>query len=102
MRSLSSGDGQTMPPSRKDPFDEYRELILLTLDDLKKGIASLNVKVDDGRRDVNDRFDELRRSDIEAMKIDIAMLKVKAGAWGAIGGLLAGAVMSTVVAKMMG
>jgi hypothetical protein len=91
-----------MPPSRKDPFDEYRELILLTLDDLKKGIAALNVKVDDGRKEVHDKFEELRRGDIEAMKIDIAMLKVKAGAWGALGGLVAGATISAAVAKMMG
>ncbi len=52
-------------------WDEYRRLVVDTLDRLDHNIGDLKKSVD-------------------VANINIAMLKVKAGFWGALGGLMAG------------
>jgi hypothetical protein len=37
---------------------------------------------------VSDKFDKLKDGDITTMKVEIAMLKVKAGVWGLLGGMI--------------
>ena len=75
---------------REGGFDEYRRLILQSLEQLGKDIAGINTKID-----------EMRRNDLEGMKIDIAMLKVKAGMWGAVGGAAGGAIIAALVGKLV-
>jgi hypothetical protein len=58
-------------------WTEYRKLILAELERLSASI-----------HDTNRKIDEFRSDDIAQIKVEIAMLKVKAGAWGALAGLL--------------
>jgi len=55
-------------------WGEYRRLILQELERLARQVQELNIKIDN-----------FRASDIADIKVEIAMLKVKAGVWGAIG-----------------
>lgn len=81
-----------MPPrTRTGGFDEYRHLIMETLERLERGITAIDVKVD-----------SLRTQEVEAIKIDVAMLKVRASIWGAIAGSVGGAVVGALVAKVFG
>jgi hypothetical protein len=92
-----------MPPPTRLPDDELdrRYLILDSLERLAKEIAALRERLDDQREEIGARFDALRRHDLEGMKIDIAMLKVKASMWGAVGGAIAGAILSTLIGKLI-
>lgn len=82
-----------MPPSRTRDggFDEYRHLIMETLERLQRGITAIDVKVD-----------ALRNQEVEALKIDVAMLKVRASLWGALAGCVGGAVVGVLVTKVLG
>ncbi len=71
------------PPNREGNFDEYRMLIMETLKSLQDEIRGM-------------------RGDITQIKVAVGQLQVRAGFWGALGGLIAGAVISAAVAKMMG
>lgn len=71
------------PPNREGNFDEYRMLIMETLKSLQDDIRGM-------------------RDDIIEIKVAVGQLQVRASAWGALGGLLAGAVISAAIAKMMG
>ena len=55
----------------------YQRLVLGRLDALDKKVEMLA-----------DDIHEMQREDINALKIEVAMLKVKAGIWGAAAGLL--------------
>jgi hypothetical protein len=74
-----------MPPSRapKDGgFDEYRMLILQTLETLERKIEAL-------------------QDDITTIKVAVGQLQVRAGLLGALGGAIGGAVISALVAKVL-
>lgn len=58
-------------------WGEYRRLILSELERISRDLELLS-----------DKLDHFRQDEISKIKIDVAMLKVKAGAWGAIGGLM--------------
>jgi hypothetical protein len=60
----------------------YRRLILAEIQRVSRDIEAINQKLD--------RF---RESDLQEIKVDIAMLKVKASAWGGLAGLIAALVM---------
>ena len=60
-------------------WSEYRRLILAELERLNTLIS------DTGRK-----IEETRSTDIAQLRIEIAMLKVKSGMWGALGGLVTG------------
>ena len=57
-------------------WGEYRKLILSELE-----------RISGDLKDLNTRLDLFRQDEISKIKIDIAMLKVKAGAWGVLGGV---------------
>jgi len=59
---------------------EYRQLILSELHRLQSNIIDLGNKID---RNYNDYQAEMSK-----IKIDVAMLQVKSGVWGAVAGLL--------------
>ena len=64
-------------PGDEQDWYQYRRLILSRLDDLGKSIDEVNVKID-----------AMHRDEITRLKVDVAMLQVKAGIWGGgIGGL---------------
>lgn len=54
----------------------YRRLILA---ELKRISASLNA--------LDAKIERMRSDDIGSLKVDVAMLQVKAGIWGVLGGL---------------
>lgn len=58
-------------------WPEYRRMVLAELERLNKGISDLHSKIDGA---TNQR--------ISKNEIDIAMLQVKSGVWGAAAGLL--------------
>jgi hypothetical protein len=58
-------------------WGEYKRLILQELERLSKEVALLNIKLDNFRSD-----------EIAGIKVEVAMLKVKAGVWGAICGAI--------------
>jgi serine/threonine protein kinase HipA of HipAB toxin-antitoxin module len=65
---------------------EYRRLILSELERVGREISLINAKID--------RF---RQEDLAQIKTDLALLKFQAGAWGAGGGILFGAIMTAVL-----
>ena len=73
-----------------ESWSEYRRLILQALERLDGEIRGLNGKIDAFRAD-----------DIATIKVEVAMLKVKAGMWGAIMGLITG-VLAGLVAYLKG
>lgn len=58
---------------------EYRRLVIAELERTNRLISELNSKIDD-----------IRANDISQIRIEVAMLQVKAGVWGGLGGLIAG------------
>lgn len=66
-------------------WNEYKLLVLDQLEGLKGQVRSLEAKVDGFRAD-----------DIANVKVEIALLKQKAGIWGAIAGLVPGAIAALV------
>lgn len=64
-------------PEAGDSWTEYRKLVVQELERLDHSISQLSTKID-----------EFMRGDISKIKIDIAMLQVKAGVWGVLGGVL--------------
>lgn len=68
---------------------EYRRLILSELERISKALGEVDKKVD-----------ALRTDDLSSLKVEIAMLKVKSGAWGGLGGLIV--VLATVLVKFLG
>lgn len=69
-------------------FDEYKRLLLSELERMSGDLAALNAKLD-----------ALREDDLTALKIDVAMLKVKASLLGAAGGVLV-AILSRLLEKL--
>lgn len=61
-----------------DTWDRYQKLVVKTLADLNDGQTAM-------------------QKEIAGMRVDIAMLKVKSGIWGFVGGLLV-----AVAAALMG
>jgi hypothetical protein len=66
-------------------WNEYKLLVLDQLEGLKGQVRSLEGKMDAFRAD-----------DIANVKVEIALLKQKAGLWGAIAGLVPGALAALV------
>lgn len=71
-------------------WGEYRRLILSELERISKDLEVLS-----------DKLDLFRRDEISKIQIDVAMLKVKAGVWGAAGGLMV-ALAATLIRVMGG
>jgi hypothetical protein len=60
-----------------DNWQTWSKFVLTDLERLRAQIAELDTK-----------FDSLKDDQISKLKIEIAMLKVKSGVWGSIGGLI--------------
>ena len=109
-RSSESNGPMTPPPRQLDGgWTEFKHLILESLQRLQgdingireKDLTDLRQCIDEVKDDMRDRLDTLRREDLDAMKMDIVMLKVKAGMWGAMAGLIGGAIISALIAKLI-
>lgn len=61
----------------RNGWSGYQRLVLGRLDQLDKKVEQLG-----------DDIHAMQREDINSLKIEVAMLKVKAGIWGAAAGLL--------------
>jgi hypothetical protein len=95
MRSPSFGDDPTMPPpNREGGFDEYRMLILQSLQTLERKVETLP-------KDISDVRESLQK-DITEIKVAVGQLQVRAGLLGALGGAIGGAIISVLVAKAFG
>lgn len=60
-------------------WDRYQKLIISELERLGKAIAEVDRKFDTDR---NDKWEAMRK-----IEIKVAMLEVKCGMWGALGGV---------------
>ncbi len=58
-------------------WGQYRKLILSELQRISQDL-----------KDLGSRLDTFRDAELSQIKIDVAMLKVKAGVWGGMSGLL--------------
>lgn len=70
-------------------FKEYRLLILDQIKVCREGIKSLDEKMDLVRNDVSDRVGKI--------KVEVAMLKVKSGLWGAAAGMIPVAIVMVMM-----
>lgn len=80
---MSGGNDNRNKPS--DPWQgngwtQYQKLVLAELERNAEGIKELNEKKDERLKEMNIQFGEI--------KIQIAMLKVKAGIWGLMAGMV--------------
>jgi len=66
-------------------WNEYKLLVLDQIEKVCRQVGELERKVD-----------AMRADDITAVKVEIALLKQKAGLWGAIAGLIPGALAALV------
>jgi hypothetical protein len=64
------------PDRLGDGWDEYRRLVLGEITRISTALDTMNVKLE--------RF---HTDEIAQLKVDIAMLQVKSGVWGAIAGV---------------
>lgn len=82
-----------MPDSNEERDErdwfQYRRLILSELTRISNAIAEVDAKIE-----------RLRSDEISKLKVDVAMLQVKAGMWGALGGLAIA--LGTVLLKLGG
>lgn len=58
-------------------WGEYRRLVLQELERINSGLDA-----------ANESINKLRREDIAQIKTDIAILQLKAGAWGGLAGVI--------------
>jgi hypothetical protein len=72
--------------SQKNGWDSYQKLVLAKLED-HSGLLDLLSK----------EVSELRNKDITELKVEIAMLKIKAGMWGAAAGMIPAGVAVALV-----
>jgi hypothetical protein len=66
-------------------WNEYKLLVLDQLEGLKNQV-----------RDLEKKMDTFRADDIATVKVEIALLKQKAAAWGAISGLIPSALAAAI------
>ncbi len=73
----------------EDNFSEYRRLILGELERLNLGVKEIDGKID--------RLQAFNNKDMSELRVEIAMLKVKAALGGTLGGLIAGAIIGKLL-----
>lgn len=79
------------PPSpRLDTWLEYRQLILTSIETLNAAILQVNTKLD-----------LLRHDDISKLKVEVAMLQVRASIFGGLAGAVGGALLGALIAKLV-
>ena len=70
---------------------EYQRLVLAQLEEHGDGIARVDANIQ-----------SLRSNDLADIKIEIAMLRVKASIWGAGSGLVISGIVSALIGAMFG
>lgn len=87
-----------MAPTRREveagSWDEYRLLILGSLGRIEKALKDLEEKVDHNAA--------TRTKEIEAVRLDVAMLKLKAAFIGFLSGTIAAALFAAIARKWIG
>ena len=58
-------------------WQEYKIHVMSELDDLKKLLSNMD-----------ERISDIRQIDVPSLRVEIAMLKIKSGIWGAIAGII--------------
>ena len=71
-------------------FDEWKQALFQSIEGLKIEVGAINTKID-----------QIRLSEMRKIEVDIAMLKVKASMWGAVGGTVGGAIVGALISKML-
>jgi len=70
------------------PWIQYRRLILTELERLGRQQETMSSKLDTIRVEFHARLQAIVETEIGQMRVEVAMLKVKAGVWGAIAGFI--------------
>lgn len=83
---------KTLPKKdERDSWDDYRLLVIHNLDEINKNIKIMQAKIDKNYRDVDKRLDVhvlVNEKEHANIKTEVTKLKVKAGIFGAVWGLL--------------
>ena len=58
-------------------WQEYKQLVLQQIHDVKLSVAEMDKRITD-----------IRQIDVPAIRVEIAMLKIQAGLWGALAGII--------------
>jgi hypothetical protein len=80
-----------LPPDGGDTFVEYRRLILASIENLNASVAKLDLKID-----------ALRQNDISDLKVQVAMLQVRASVFGGVAGAIGGAIVGVLAQRALG
>jgi hypothetical protein len=73
---------------KTNQWDEYRRLVIAELERIDRSLGQINVKMD--------MTTEVRNKEISSLRVEIAILKVKASIFGAACGLAASAIVPIV------
>jgi hypothetical protein len=76
---------------------EYRRLILSELQRLNDSFGEFDKKLNLFKDSITVRIDVLRSDDIAKLRVEVAMLQVKAGVWGLVAGLIPGLITAMYV-----
>lgn len=77
--------------AQRNGWNNYQRLVLTKLDDHSGHLDALTKEIG-----------EMRSKDITDLKVEIAMLKIKAGVWGAAAGLVPGVIAAIYVLTRAG
>jgi len=70
---------------RESEFSGYRRLFVSELERLDRDMTALSKQMEDNHRELSGDIHNMRSKEISDMKVEIALLKMKAGVWGLLG-----------------
>lgn len=70
----------------EDTWQEWSRHVLAELKRLNETIGVLNGKISNIKDGMDDKIDKIKDDYIQPLHVEIAMLKVKSGMWGLVGG----------------
>ncbi len=80
-----------MTEEQTNGWREYQNLVLSELRRLDEGVSRLNERIEDAIRHERShrvRVEDVTASAIKRLELDVYGLRIKAGIWGLLGGLL--------------
>lgn len=80
-----------MPDEQTNGWREYQNLVLSELRRLDEGVSRLNERIEDAIRHERGhrvRVEDATANSIKRLELDVYGLRIKAGIWGLLGGLL--------------
>ena len=89
-----------MPDEQTNGWREYQNLVLSELRRLDEGVSRLNERIEDAIRHERGhrvRVEDATANSIKRLELDVYGLRIKAGIWGLLGGLLP--VLATLLLK---